>query len=142
MKTREASVVTGVAVAALGGALALLAYAQPQHMRAPAWVVYSAALALVFAGWILVARAREHALLKAWLPVALLACLVAPPAWIAFGGGYRHCGIQAMSGVLRMFSTRTDLPCRVGFGIAAIVGLVLVGLSIRQAVRSGRDPAA
>ena len=142
MKTQEGGVVAGVAVAALGGILALLAYAQPQQMRAPAWVVYSAALAFVFAGWILVARARGHPLLKAWLPVPLLLCLVAPPAWIAFGSGYRHCGIEAMRGVLRLFSTRTDLPCRVGFGVAAIVGLVLVALSIRQAVRSGRDPGA
>ena len=140
MKPQQGGVFAGVAVAALGCALALLAFAQPRQMRAPAWVVYACALAFVFAGWIVVARAREHARLKAWLPVPLLACLVAPTVWIAFGSGHRHCGLDAVRGVLRIFSTRSDLPCRLGFGVAAVVGLVLLLLSIRQAARSGRDP--
>jgi hypothetical protein len=142
MKAQEGSVLAGAGIAALGAALALLAQVQPQQMRAPAWVVYTCALAFVFAGWIVVARARGHAVLKAWLPVALLACLVAPVAWIAFGSGPRRCGIGVMRPMLRMFSAPPDLLCRIGFGVAAIVGLVLLLLAIRQAVRSGRDPAA
>jgi hypothetical protein len=142
MKTRESGVFAGVAIAALGGALALVAYVQPQQMRAPAAVVYASALAFVFAGWMVVARARGHRLLKAWLPVPLLACLVAPALWIAFASGHRRCGLEAARGMVRILGTRSDLPCRLGFGVAAIVGLVLVFLSIRQAVRSSRDPSA
>lgn len=142
MQAREGSVAAGVAIAALGSAVALLAYLQPQQMRAPAGVVYAAALAFVFAGWAVVARARGHDRLKAWLPVPLLVCMVAPAVWIAFGPGYRQCGVAAMAGMLRIFGTRSDLPCRLGFGVAAVVGCFLVLLAIRQAVRSSREPQA
>ena len=142
MKAQEGSVAAGVAIAALGSGVALLAFLQPQQMRAPAGVVYASALAFVFAGWTVVARARGHPLLKAWLPVPLLLCMVTPVAWLGFGPGYRQCGIAAVAGMLRIFGTRSDLACRLGFGLAAIVGCFLVLLAIRQAVRSSRDPAA
>ena len=141
MKPGEGSVSAGVAIASLGGVLALLAYAQPQGLRAPSWIVYAAALAFVFAGGIVIARARGLPWLEAWLPVPLLACMVAPVLWIAFGSGPRRCGI-ALGGALRIAALRPDLPCRVGFGLAAIVGLVLLLLAIRQAVRSSRGPSA
>jgi len=135
-------VAAGVAIAALGSAIALLAFLQPQQMRAPAGVVYAAALAFVFAGWTVVARARGHSRLKAWLPVPLLLCMVTPAVWIAFGPGHRQCGIAAVAGVLRIFGARSDLPCRMGFGVAAVVGCFLVLLAVRQAVRSSREPVA
>ena len=139
MKSSEGSVGAGVAISAAGGALALVAFLQPQGLRAPPWVVYAAALAFVFAGWLVVARASKHEALKAWLPVPLLACLVAPPLWIGFGSGYRRCSIAALGGAIRLLGVRSDLPCRVAFGIAAALGVVLLLIAIRQAARSGRD---
>jgi hypothetical protein len=130
-------VAAGVAIAALGSAVALLAFLQPQQMRAPAGVVYAAALAFVFAGWAVVARARGHPLLKAWLPVPLLLCMVTPALWLGFGPGYRQCGIAAVVGLRGSQRPRSDSsppPARAG-GFPVL-------LAIRQAVRSSRDPAA
>lgn len=128
----------GLALAVVGAALALLALLHPAGLRTPAAIVYSAALAFVIAGWILVARAHNHELLKAWLPVALLACMVTPALWLAFGSGRRGCTMTSLSGVLRLLGLGPDLPCRIGFGIAAIVGVALVLLALRQAIRSTR----
>jgi hypothetical protein len=142
MKTQEGSVRLGVAVAAIGGVLALLVYAQPEKLRAPAWVVYAVALALVLAGWTVVARASGHHLLKVWLPVPLLACLVSPALWLGFGGGRRQCTVSIGYGVLRMFGTRPDLACRIAFGIAAVIGVALVIWAIRVALRASREPGS
>jgi len=137
MRDQNSGVAAGVAVAALGAVIALLAYLRPQAMHVPPFVVYLAALAFVLAGWTLVARARGHRLLKAWLPVFLLASLVAPAVWLGFGSGRRQCTFSAMQSVMRIFGTRSDLLCRIGFGVAAVVGIVLVLLAVRHAIRSG-----
>ena len=139
MKADRGTLGAGVGACAAGGALAVAAFLQPQKMNAPAWVVYATALAFVFAGALLLARGRGYARLEAWLPVALLACLVAPPLWIGFGSGYRRCGIALMGNVVRLLGVRSDLPCRIGFGFAAVVGIGLLALAIRQAARSGRE---
>jgi hypothetical protein len=141
MKDQEGGVRAGVAIAGVGAAIALLAYIRPEGMRAPPFVVYLCALAFVFAGWTLVARARGHRLLKAWLPVLLLACLVSPAVWLGFGSGRRQCTISGLQSLVRIFGTSTDLACRIGFGFAAVVGIGLVLLAARQAIRSSREAA-
>jgi hypothetical protein len=142
MKDPEGSVFAGAAIAALGGALALAAYVLPEQMRAPPFVVYLCALAFVFAGWTVVARARDHRLLKAWLPVFLLACMVAPAIWLGFGSGRRQCAVSLLQSFVRLLGTRSDLVCRIGFGLAAVLGVALVLLAVRQAIRSSRRPMA
>lgn len=138
MTARRGEVVAGVALALLGAVLALLVSLRPSEFRVPAPIVYFIALALVIAGWTAIARARGHELLKTWLPVPLLACMVAPAVWIAFGPGRRSCAIGAMSGLLKLFGLKADLPCRFGFGVAALVGVALVVLAAWQAIRSTR----
>ena len=142
MKKDEGSVFAGAGIAALGAALALVAFLRPQELRVPPAVMYLCALAFVFAGWIVVARARNHPLLKAWLPVALVACMVAPAVWLGFGSGRRQCTLSAVQSVVRIFGTRSDLPCRIGFAVAAVVGVAIVLLMLRQALRSSRSPGA
>jgi hypothetical protein len=126
----------GIGAMAAGGALGVAAFLQPQKMNAPGWVVSTAALTFVLAGLLLVVRGRGYARLEAWLPVALLACLVAPPLWIGFGSGSRRCGIAVFGNAVRLLGVRADLPCRIGFGFAAVVGIGLLVLAIRQAARS------
>lgn len=138
--TTPPTVLAGVAIALLGASVAVLAWLQPQQMRAPPWVVYTCALAFVWAGATVVARARGMRRLQAWLPVPLLACMVAPAFWLAFGPGHRACTISLLQGMVRIFGGRSDLPCRIGFGIAALVGLGLVLMALRQAIRSSREP--
>jgi hypothetical protein len=139
MTAGRGTVGAGIAACAAGGALAVAAFLQPEKMNAPAWVVYAAALAFILAGALVVARARGYARLQAWLPVALLACLVAPPLWIGFGSGSRRCSIALLGNAVRLLGVRSDLPCRIGFGFAAVVGIGLLALAIRQAVRSAGD---
>lgn len=138
MKAGQGSAGAGIALAALGGGLAVLAFVQPPGLHAPAWVVYAMALAFVFAGGLVVARVRRHDRLVAWLPVALLACMVVPPLWIGFGEGERRCGVAFADDMLRVFGVRSGLPCRIAFGIAAVLGLAMLVLAIRHAARSGR----
>jgi hypothetical protein len=140
MKDQEGSLRAGLGIAGVGAVVALLAYVRPEAMRAPPFVVYLCALAFVFAGWTLVARARGHRLLKAWLPVFLLACLVAPAVWLGFGSGRRQCTLSAVQSLVRIFGTQSDLVCRIGFGVAAVVGIALVLLAVRHAIRSSREP--
>jgi hypothetical protein len=142
MKEQEGSLFAGAALAALGAALAFLAYLRPEQMNTPPVFVYLAALAFVFAGAIVVARVRGYRLLSAWLPVFLIGCMVAPAVWLGFGSGRRQCTLSAMNSVVRIFGTRSDLPCRIGFGIAAVIGVALALLALRQAIRSSRDPGA
>jgi hypothetical protein len=133
-------VAAGLLVAALGAFLALAVLLYPQGLRAPAWVVYAAAMAFFLAGCQLVARARGYRRLQAWLPVALLACLTAPAVWIAFGPGPRRCGVALTVPFLSLVSTRNDLLCRIGFGLGAIVCMGILLIAARHALRSSRDP--
>jgi hypothetical protein len=128
----------GLLAAGAGVAIALAVYLHPENLRVPAWVAYAAALAFFFAGCQLLARHHGQRLLQAWLPAALVACLVAPPLWIAFGAGPRRCGFELATSVLRLFGVRSDLLCRVGFGIGAVLGLAILLLAIHHALRTMR----
>jgi hypothetical protein len=123
----------GVLVAGAGVAIALAVYLRPENLRVPAWVAYTAALAFFLAGCQLLAMHRGQRMLQACLPVALVACLVAPPLWIAFGPGPRRCGFAVASSLLRLFGARSDLLCRVGFGIGALLAFAILLLAARQA---------
>jgi hypothetical protein len=130
----------GAAVAALGAALTLAMFLQPQALRVPAPIGYLAGLAFVLAGWTIVARAQGHVRLKAWLPVLLLACMVTPAIWLAFGSGQRQCTLGIARTMARIFGARSDLACRIGFAVAAVVGIALVLAALWQALRSSRAP--
>lgn len=142
MTRNQAGAWAGAAIAAIGAALAVLMYLRPQALRAPAPVAYLGALAFVFAGLLVLARAQGRRLLQAWLPVFMIACLVAPAVWLGFGSGRRQCTLSAAQAVVRIFGTRSDLPCRIGFAVAAVVGVGILLLVLRQAIRSSRDPGA
>jgi hypothetical protein len=142
MNRQEGGVSAGIAIAVLGGAIALLPWLRPQELRAPPWVVHACALAFVLAGCTVIARARKRRLLTLWLPVVVLAALVSPAIWLGFGSGERQCTLTAMQGLVRVFGTRADLPCRIGFAVAAVLGIALVLLALRQAIRASRPPAA
>lgn len=141
MNRQEGSVSAGIAIAVLGGFIALLPWLRPQELRAPPWVVYACALAFVLAGCTVVARAKKLRLLTLWLPVLLLAAMVSPAVWLGFGSGRRQCTLSAMQGFVRVFGTRSDLPCRIAFAVAAVIGVALVLLALQQAIRGSRQPA-
>lgn len=125
------------ALAALAGvAVAVLVYLQPQKLRAPAWVAYAAALAFVLAGLSLLAQGtRVSRRLQAWLGVVLLACLMAPAAWIAVASPAGRC----QASWLGWFMTSPQWICRAGFAVATFFGAVIFVVMLRQAIRTGRS---
>jgi hypothetical protein len=135
MNDARRGTLVGAAVAALGIGLSLAIFFRPQGLRAPAWVAYAAALAFVFAGCTLAARARGQHRLQRWLPVAVLACLTLPGVWLAAGPGPRRCGIALAHGLVTMVGVRPDLACRLAFGAGALIAMGLVLLAARHAIR-------
>ena len=124
----------GIAVVALGLLLLVLMVAFPERLRVPAPVGYLAAGAFVVAGLLALANVFGGRRTRAWLAVALLSCMTAPAAWIAIGPGQRSCSV-ALGPLLGVTG---GAACRAAFGVGAIVGLALVAVALREAMRGGR----
>ena len=124
------------ALAALAGiGVAVMVYLQPEKLRAPAWVAYAAACALFLAGVSLLAPgAKVSRRLQAWLGVLLLACLLAPGAWIALASPAGRCQISLAG----WFMTSPQWTCRAGFAAGSLFGLAIFVVMVRQAIRTGR----
>ena len=69
--------------------------------------------------------------LVSWLGVLIVIALLVPFLWVALGPGARECGVSLgfISGVA------PDLLCRLGFGLSALLGLFILALLIRQALK-------
>ena len=138
MTDRRTHVIAAAVLVAAGLGIAALMYAYPARLNVPAAVGYLAALAFVVAGLLALANAFAGARVRAWLVVALLACLISPGLWEAFGPGERWCS----SGALFFFGLARGAACRAAFGVASVVGLLVLAVSVRHAWRAGRrvDP--
>jgi hypothetical protein len=123
----------GVAAAALGLAGAAAMYLRPESLRVPAWVGFSAMAAFIAVGGALIAGACEARRLEGWLGVLTVLGLVVPALWIAIGPGPMHCSVS-----LPFFTTAAaDWLCRGAFGLGALLGLVILVLAVRRALRHG-----
>jgi FtsH-binding integral membrane protein len=121
------------ALAVLAGAgVALMVSLQPHKLRAPAWVAYAAALAFVFAGVSMLAQASGASRrVLAWIGVLLVACLMAPVAWIAIAAPDGRCQVS----FLGSFMPGTQWICRAGFMLGAAIGVLILVVMLRQAMR-------
>jgi hypothetical protein len=140
MTPRRHRLVGGALAVAVGAAVVLALLFLPRGVHAPAWVVYAAAGAFVLAGATLIAQGTGHGVLARWLPSLVIACLVAPAAWIAFGTGPRRCMVSAWGFGSRLLGRHSDLLCRVAFGVGAVVGLLILLLAVREALRPDPEP--
>jgi hypothetical protein len=125
--------VAGVAAIALGIVGAAAMYAHPQELRVPAWVGFSAMAAFIAAGCTLIASAREAKRLEAWLGVLTVLALVIPPIWIAIGPGPMNCTVSLPF----LTTAAADWMCRGAFGLGATLGLFILILAVRRALRHG-----
>ncbi|MBL0426303.1 hypothetical protein [Ramlibacter alkalitolerans] len=132
--------VAGALAIAVGAAVALAMLYAPGGARAPAWVIYAAAGAFVLAGLTLIAQGTGRRLLARWLPALVIACLVAPAAWIALGAGPRRCLVSVWASGGRLLGRHSDLLCRLAFGAGAVLGLLMLLLAVREALRNDLDP--
>ena len=112
-----------------GCACAAAIYAHPEQLKVPAWVAYAAALAFVFAGIAMALQPIASPRLYNGIIALLLACMLAPPAWIAFWPGTRMCSAS----VFGWASLTGDTVCRATFGLGAIVVALLLLMAIWRA---------
>ncbi len=117
----------------LGLALLALMLAYPERLNVPAPIGYVAAGIVALGGLLALANAFASGGIRRWCAVALLSCMVVPPAWIAVGPGQRTC--SAAVGFL--FGFATDSACRVAFGVGALFGAALVLLALKHALAGG-----
>lgn len=134
----------GALILAVGAGIALMIHLHPENLRAPAWVAYAAAGAFGIAGLMLLAQARGWTRLQAALPPLLIACLLTPLLWIVAAnpdGG--RCRVDILG-----YSARApEILCRAGLAVGAAIGLGILLLALRHAVRAwrarpGRSPDA
>jgi hypothetical protein len=114
--------------------MGLLVYLEPQQLKAPAWVAFTACGAFGLAGLCLIAQATGATRTQNWLGVALSLALVLPGLWVAFGPGERECTVSLP--FLQFVSTAV---CRGAFGIGAALGVVVLVLYARHAIARQRD---
>jgi hypothetical protein len=131
---RRARLTSACLLVAVGLGVAVVVTLAPQHLRVPAWVVYSAAAVFVFAG--LGVFARPGSRMSTFLSTLVAAGLMAPGLWIALGPGSRECtvGVPFLEGVA------TGAVCRAAFGAGALIlAAVAVALLVRAARPRDKD---
>ena len=131
----RSSLVWGVALVVLSVAMCALIHFQPQHLKAPAWVAYSACATFCIAGLLLIASAAGAKRTQSWLGVAIALAMVLPGIWVAFGKGERECTVS-----LPFLQFASDALCRGAFAIGAVLGVGILALYIRHAI--ARQPGA
>jgi hypothetical protein len=140
MAARREGMLAGALALALGAMVILAVLLVPHGLHAPAWVVYTAGAALVLVGVTLIARGTGQRLLARWLPSLVIACLAVPAAWLAFGTGPRRCMISGWGFASRLLGRHSELVCRFAFGVGALVGVLLLLLALRDALRPDLEP--
>ena len=120
----------------LGVVLHGLMLAFPERLKVPASIGHLASGTFVLAGLLALANVFCSRKVRAWLTVALLTCMLLPAVWISFGAGPRTCSFKLglLSGGL------TDGgACRVAFGVGSVLGLVLVIVALRHAMKGAEE---
>ena len=126
---RQALVIGGFAIA-LGVLSAVMVLLRPEGLRAPAWVAYAAVATFPLAGGALIAGALGAKRLVPWLGVLIICGLLVPGLWVALGPGGRQCSFSL--GFLG--GTASELVCRTGFGVGALLCLVFLVLLVRRSL--------
>ena len=117
---------------AIGLGVSVLVARQPQHLHAPAWVVYVAAAAFVCAGIAILARADPR--INAFFCALTVAGLLVPGAWAALAPGSRECSISLSF----LPEVAPSAVCRVAFGLGALIVAPLFVVLLLRALRSDR----
>jgi hypothetical protein len=131
MSDRRKRLLVGCFAAIVGALTAAGVYWRPEQLHAPAWVAYAACAAFVFAGVSIVALESGLRRIHFWLIVAVIAAMLIPGAWVAFGPGVRECTVS-----LPFFSALgPEFLCRGAFGVGAVMTTALLVWIVMRALR-------
>jgi len=112
---------------ARGLGLAALVALRPEFARVPLLVLWFLCAALVLSGLAVAVYSTTTPGRYQWAIAGALASMAVVPAWIAFGPGARSCTSS--------FAILTsELPCRVAFGVGAILLVLMFIVALRQAL--------
>src|SRR5262245_23077530 len=128
--SKRQRLVTGSLLVLVAAGVSLVIHLHPENLRAPAWVAYAAAGSFGLAGAALIAGAYGAVKAVQWLGVLTVAALLTPALWVSVGPGGRGCTVSFgfLSGAA------AEWACRGGFGLGAVLGLVILVLMLRQAL--------
>jgi len=126
--SRRQAIAIGIFAIALGAVSALMMHLHPEGLRAPAWVAYAAVSTFPLAGAALIAGALGGKRVVPWLGVLITCGLLAPALWVAFGPGGRQCSFSL--GFIG--GAASELVCRAGFGLGALMCLAFLVLLVRR----------
>ena len=121
----------GLIIVGVGAFSAAGVHWHPEQLNVPAWVGYSACATFVFAGLSILAAEMNSRRVEAWFAVAVVAALLVPGAWIAFGPGVRECSVS----VAFLGGTGSDFVCRGVFGLGSIITVAVLYYVVRWAFR-------
>ena len=135
---RRQAIVAGIMAIVVGVLAAVMIHLRPEGLRAPAWVAYAAVATFPLAGAALIAGATGGRRLVPWLAVLITCGLLVPGLWVAIGPGGRECSFSL--GFLG--GTASEFACRTGFGVGALLCLILLVLLVKRASRGPAGPSA
>jgi hypothetical protein len=127
--SRRQAIAIGTVAIALGVLAAVMVHRHPEGLRAPAWVAYAAAATFPLAGAALIAGALGAKRLVAWLGGLIVCGLLVPGLWVALGPGGREC---SWSLGFIIGGAASELVCRTGFGLGALLCLIFLVLLVRR----------
>jgi len=128
-QSKQSQLGIGLLLIAVGLSCAAMMYVHPEALRVPAWVAYAAVSSFPLCGAALLAQAFGSKRLVTLLGVGVVAGLLVPFLWITFGPGPMDCSVS----IIGIAGQASDWLCRAGFGLASLLGLVVLALIVRAA---------
>ena len=107
----------------------------PEKLRVPAWVAYAALGTFPLAGTVILLQTCGARRIAGWLALFLVAGLLVPGLWIAFGPGPMTCTVS----LLGVSGAGSDWVCRLGFGIGSLIGAVVLAVLVRTVLTRSQN---
>jgi hypothetical protein len=104
----------------------------PEKLRVPAWVAYAPLATFPLAGTVILLQSCGARRIAGWLGLFLVIGLLVPGFWIAFGPGPMTCTVS----LLGVSGAGSDWMCRIGFGIASLIGALVLAVVVARFLRA------
>jgi hypothetical protein len=116
-KEKKTNIRIGILLVAIGVLTSIMIYLNPQELKAPAWVVYTAMGSFVLAGASIIFHSFGKDRYSTYMVGLILISFTVIGGWIGFGSGVRSCSIS----IPGIASASPGWLCRGVFGFGTIV---------------------